>query len=337
MVIPFAINGLGRIGRALARIAAHHPQLRLVAVNDRADAATLARLLAYDSVHGRFAGVSVKAASPAQIQLGDNRVQVFAEKPGRIPWGRTGARIVVEATGDATRRALAARHLGDGVAKVVVSAPLADADAMLCLGVNVETYAPSTHHVISNSSCTTNCLALLLHVLHGRCGVAQALMNEVHSYTVKQRLVDGVHAEPRRGRAAAVNIVPTTTGAPAAVERLLPALAGRVAGHATRVPTPNVALLDLVAVLDTPTDAPTLNETFRRAAQGEALDPYLAVSEEPLVSTDYIGDSHSAVVDLALTQVTGGTLARVMAWYDNEWGYAQRLADLLVHIGGSLK
>ncbi|MCP4655291.1 MAG: type I glyceraldehyde-3-phosphate dehydrogenase [bacterium] len=334
MRIPFAINGLGRVGRALVRIARRRPELRLVAVNDRADAGTLARLVAHDSVHGRFPG-EIEADGGALL-IGEDRVEVFRESEVEaIPWDRTPAQIVVEATGAATRRELAARHLRGEVCKVVISALAADTDFMLCLGINSGAYDPDVHHVVSNASCTTNCLALLLDVLHRRFGVRHALMNEVHSYTANQRLVDGIHPDPRRARAAAMNIVPTTTAAPAAAERLLPELQGRIAGQAVRVPTPNVALLDLAATLERPADAAAVNDAFYEMADTK-MKGLLAVSDEPLVSTDYIGDPHSAIVDLLLTESIDGELARVVAWYDNEWGYTNRLADLLTLIGGSL-
>lgn len=332
--IPFAINGLGRVGRALVRIARQRPDLKLVAVNDRADAEALARLLAHDSIHGRFPG-EVGTDGEALL-IGEDRVEVFCESEVEaIPWDGTPAQIVVEATGAARRRELASGHLRGEVCKVVISAVAADADIMLCLGINSGAYDPETHHVVSNASCTTNCLALLLDVLHDRFVVRHALMNEVHSYTANQRLVDGIHPDPRRARAAAMNIVPTTTAAPRAVEHLLPELAGRIGGQAVRVPTPNVAVLDLVVTLDRPADAEAINDAFCEMAD-TTMKGLLAVSDEPLVSADYIGDPHSAIVDLLLTESIAGELSRVVAWYDNEWGYASRLADLLTLIGGSL-
>lgn len=340
MTTPFAIHGLGRIGRALLRVARDRRELELVAVGDRADAAGLARLIARDSVHGRYPG-EIRADGADALLLDGRRVPVFrATGDGGIPaWETTGARIVVEATGTATSRAAAARHLGgagqDGPEAVIVSALAPDSDLTVCLGAAPIDFDPAKHRVVSNASCTTNCLALLLRVLEDAFGVRHALMNEVHSYTGNQNLVDGVHADPRRGRAAALNIVPTYSAAPAAVERLLPRLAGRLDGQAVRVPTPDVALLDLVATLERPADAPAIHDAFRRAADGE-LRGLLTVCDEALVSSDHVGDPHSAIVDTGLTQSLGGELVRVAAWYDNEWGYAHRLADLLTLLGEHL-
>jgi len=334
MSTRFGINGLGRIGRSLFRIAAQRPDLELLAVNDIATTTRLAPLLRRDSVHGRFDG-QIEVLSEAEIRLGGRRLAVHhCEDPAEIPWP-PGLEVVVEATGTATRRARAARHLRSPEPnKVLVSAVSEDADLMICLGVNETDYDPLRHHVISNASCTTNCLALLLKVLHESFGVERAMMNEVHSYTANQSLVDAMHEDPRRGRAAAINIIPTYSAAPAACERLLPELRGRLVGQAIRVPTPDVALLDLVAELSRPAETPALHAAFREAATG-SLKGLLAVSDEMLVSSDHIGDPHSAVVDTTLTQQNGGRLVRVMAWYDNEWGYAHRLADLLSYLGGN--
>nr|XP_061797903.1 glyceraldehyde-3-phosphate dehydrogenase-like [Nerophis lumbriciformis] len=334
MSLPFAINGLGRIGRALVRIAEHRPELELVAVNDLLEPSALARLLRRDSVHGAFSGEVV--AADGALEINGRRVTAHCvAQPARIDWSASGARVVVEASGRATADRLAAEHLGGSVDKVVVSAIAEQADVTLCLGINQAEYVPRVHHVVSNASCTTNCLALLLQVLDQSFGVASALISEVHSYTADQRLVDGGHPDPRRGRAAAINIVPTRTAAPAAVERLLPRLAGRLAGHAVRVPTPNVALLDVVARLERPPRTSDIAEAFRTAAEND-LQGFLAVSDEELVSSDLVGESHSAVVDLPLLSRAGGDLYRVMAWYDNEWGYAARLADLLTIMGRKL-
>ncbi|MEM8930533.1 MAG: type I glyceraldehyde-3-phosphate dehydrogenase [Acidobacteriota bacterium] len=340
MPIPFAINGLGRIGRALARIAHRRPELDLVAVNDIASAADLARLLARDSVHGRF-DASVESSIDGEQEaliVDGRRLPVFhAVDPQDIPWPADVA-VVVEATGTATERARAAEHRRqDGTPpRVVVSAIADDADVMLCPGLDDGRFDPEQHRIVSTASCTTHCLALLVDVLHRAFDLRHVMMSEVHGYTANQRLVDGPHADPRRGRAAAVNIVPTSTAAPRAVERILPELRGRVRGMAVRVPTPNVAFLDVVASLATPTSADAVRAAFRDAAEGR-LSGWLAVSDEPLVSSDHIGDPHSAIVDLPLVDVLadpdGDTLVRVQAWYDNEWGYAHRLADVLTAIG----
>lgn len=334
MTLPFAINGLGRIGRALVRIAERRPELELVAVNDLLDTASMARLLRRDSVHGPFAG-EIEALDGA-LRINGRRVAAHQETQlAAVPWAASGARVVVEASGRATRDRRAAEHLGGSVAKVVVSAIADPADITLCLGINSADYDPKLHDVVSNASCTTNCLALLLRVLDESFGIASALVSEVHSYTADQQLVDGGHPDPRRGRAAAINIVPTRTAAPAAVERLLPRLAGRLAGHAVRVPTPNVALLDVVARLERPPELSEIGAAFRHASEHD-LRGLLAVSDEELVSSDLIGESCSAVVDLPLMSRAGADLFRVMAWYDNEWGYATRLADLLTIVGEDL-
>ena len=338
MPIPFAINGLGRIGRVLARLSHTHPELELVAVNDLAPAQSLARLLARDSIHGPFPGRA--EGGEGYLVLDGRKVKAFQyDDPADTPWQQTGARVVVDCTGTATRRERAAGHLRpDGPSKVVISAISDDADLMICRGLDGEAYDPERHHVISNASCTTNCLVLLLDVLHREFGIEHALMNEVHSYTGNQNLVDGDHVDPRRGRAAAINIVPTHTAAPAAAQRLMPELRGRVEGLAVRVPTPNVAFMDLVARLRKPADEAAVREAFRDAAAGR-LAGLLAVGDEPLVSSDYIGDPHSAIVDLELIQSVSPDgavqqpLVRVPAWYDNEWGYAQRLSELVALIG----
>lgn len=334
MPIPFAINGLGRIGRALLRVTARNPLLELVALNDLAPPETLARLIRHDSVHGPFVE-NVEARGDC-LWIDGRRVRVFNEdKTSQVPWPKTSTKLVVEASGQATTRALAAGHLRGNVKKVVISALSLDSDLSLCLGINTDSYDPKHHDIISNTSCTTNCLALLVKVLDQNFGLERALMNEVHSYTSNQQLVDGIHNDPRRGRAATMNIIPTTTGAPAAVESLMPHLAGRLQGQAVRVPTPNVALLDLTVNLTRSADPAQINAAFCDAAKGN-LAGLLAVSNEPLVSTDHVGAAPSAVVDLLLTQSAGDNLHRVMAWYDNEWGYANRLAELLTLIGERL-
>lgn len=339
--IPFAIHGFGRIGRALARAAQGSSEgaspVRLVAVNDLAPVEQLARLLARDSVHGRFpADVAVEDQA---LRIGDRLVQVFSEPdPAAIPWQGTPARVVVDCSGGAVSGG-GGRHLrADGPRKVLVSALASEVDLTLCRGVNDAAFDTGSHHVVSAASCTTNCLALVLQVLHRAFGVRQALMNEVHSYTGNQNLVDGAHEDPRRARAAALNIVPTSTAAPAAVEAILPELAGRLVGQAVRVPTPDVALLDLVATLERPADLDAVRAAYVEAASGP-LQGLLATSDEPLVSTDHVGDRHSAVVDLPLVQhlpspdADGQPLVRVVAWYDNETGYSHRLAELVGLLG----
>jgi glyceraldehyde 3-phosphate dehydrogenase len=266
------------------------------------------------------------------LAIGDRRVPVFQESdPARVDWSRAGVEVVVEATGRFLRRERAAAHLGGSVRRVILSAnadPLDPADVTLCLGLNEGELDPERHAVVSNGSCTTNCLALVAKVLHASFRVRRALMSAVHSYTENQRLLDLPHPDPRRSRAAALNIIPTSTTAPEALGLVLPELAGQIDGFAVRVPTPAVAMLDLVAELEAEVTAEEIRRAFREAAAGE-LDGVLGVCEEELVSSDFVNDPRSAVVDLPLVQVTGGHLARIVAWYDNEWGYTHRLADLL--------
>jgi glyceraldehyde 3-phosphate dehydrogenase len=330
MALRFGINGLGRVGRALLRIAREREGIELAAVNDVVPAHVLARLVARDTVHGPFAGEAW--ADEGALVLDGRTIPAFQQPdPARVDWSAAGVEVVVEATGRFLGRQEAAAHLGGTVRRVVISAnpdPADPADLTLCLGVNEGAFDPDRHAVVSNASCTTNALGLVVKVLHERFGVRRALMSTVHSYTENQRLLDLPHPDPRRSRAAALNIVPTATTAAGWLGRLMPELAGRVDGFAVRVPTPAVAMLDLVAELARETSAEEVRRAFRAAAQGE-LAGLLGVSEEELVSADFVGDPRSAVIDLPLVQVVGGGLARVVAWYDNEWGYAHRLADLL--------
>jgi glyceraldehyde 3-phosphate dehydrogenase len=329
MSLRFAINGFGRVGRALLRAAWQRPEIELTAVNDVVPAAQLARLLARDTVHGPFPG-RVEAMDGA-LRIDGRRIPVLQEPdPARIDWPQD-TTTVVEATGRFLRRAQVAPHLRGGVRTVILSAnsdPADPADFTVCLGINEEAWEPERHAVTSNASCTTNCLALMAKVLHDRFGVRRALMSTVHSYTESQRLLDLPHADPRRSRAAALNIVPTSTTAAEAAGDLLPGLAGRLGGLAVRVPTPAVALLDLVAETEREAPAEAIRAAYREAAAGP-LAGLLGVSDEELVSSDFINDPRSAVIDLPLVASLDGRLVRVMAWYDNEWGYAHRLADLL--------
>lgn len=330
MPLRFGINGFGRIGRALLRAARAHPEIEVAAVNDVVPAAQLARLLARDTVHGPFPG-PVEAEDGA-LRVDGRRIPVLQEPdPARIDWSRHGVTAVVEATGRFLRRERMAAHLRGGVKTVILSAnsdPADPADFTFCLRINEKEWEPARQPVVSNASCTTYCLALVAKVLHDRFGVRRALMSTVHSYTENQRLLDLPHPDPRRSRAAALNIIPTSTTAADSVGLLLPGLAGRIAGQAVRVPTPAVALLDLVVDLERESGEDEIRDAFRAAAAGP-LAGLLGVSDEELVSSDFIGDPRSAVVDLPLVQVVDGRLARVVAWYDNEWGYAHRLADLL--------
>ena len=330
MSLRFGINGFGRVGRALLRAAHGREELQLAAVNDVVPARVLARLLARDTVHGPFEGRV--EADDGGLWIDGRRVPVFAEAdPARVDWTGAGVAVVVEATGRFLGRQRAAAHLGGTVRQVVISAnadPADPADVSVCLGLNEEAFDPDRHAVVSNASCTTNALALVAKVLHDRFRVRRALMSAVHSYTENQRLLDLPHSDPRRSRAAGLNIVPTSTTAPEALGLLIPELAGRVEGLAVRVPTPMVAMLDLVAELEREATAEMVRQAFRDASAG-AMSGVLGVSEEELVSSDFINDPRSAVVDLPLVQIVDGGLARVIAWYDNEWGYAHRLADLL--------
>jgi glyceraldehyde 3-phosphate dehydrogenase len=334
MPIRFAINGLGRVGRALLRIAHDRDDLELAAVNDVVPAPLLARLVARDTVHGPFSR-QVEAVEGG-IAVAGRKIPVFQQlDPVAVDWSREGVDVVVEATGRFLRRTAAAGHLGGTVRWVVLSAnsdPADPTDATIGLGINESALDPARQAVISNSSCTTNCLALVAKVLHDRFGVRRALMSTVHSYTENQRLLDLPHPDPRRARAAALNIIPTGTTATRTLGLLLPALAGRIEGFAVRVPTPAVAMMDLVADLETATTPDEIRQAFRDAAAGP-MAGWLGVTDEELVSSDFVGDPRSAVIDLPLVQVADGGLARIVAWYDNEWGYAHRLADLLSRLG----
>jgi len=329
MALRFGINGLGRIGRALVRIAHERRELglELAAVNDLAEPAQVARLLAHDTIHGRFPG-AVEAGADA-LRIGGRAIRFGrATEPAAIDWGAAGVEMVVEATGRFRQRAAAAAHLGGGVRRVVVSATLADADATFCLGVNEERFDPDRHRVVSNASCTTNCLAAVLAVVHPAFGVERALMNTVHCVTNSQNLVDMAHRDPRRARSAVANIIPTTSDAFPSIEWVMPELAGRVHGLAMRVPIAAGSLIDVAIDLARPARPAALAAAFRAAERG-ALAGILGTTDDELVSADFIGDPRSAVVDLPLLQEVGDKLYRVVAWYDNEWGYSNRLAELL--------
>jgi glyceraldehyde 3-phosphate dehydrogenase len=335
MPIRFGINGFGRIGRALLRAARGRGEIELAAVNDVGPAHVLARLLARDTVHGPFPG-EVRAREGG-LEIDGRFVPVFQRSdPAQIDWAGPGVSVVVEATGRFTGRSRAAAHLRGTVRRVVISAnadPQDPADVTLALGINEDAFDPGRHAVLSNASCTTNALALVAKVLHDRFGLRRALMSTVHSYTENQRLLDLPHPDPRRSRAAAVNIVPTSTTAAEALGLLIPQLTGRVTGFAVRVPTPVVAMLDLVADLEREARPEEVRQAYRDASG--ALAGWLGATEEELVSSDFVNDPRSAVVDLPLVQATG-SLARVVAWYDNEWGYAHRLADLLERLARTL-
>jgi len=329
-----AINGFGRIGRMFLRAALDNPELQIVAVNDITSAKTLAHLLKYDSVHGPLK-YPVKTEGN-QIMAGGQAFEVLAERdPAKLPWAKLGVTVVVESTGLFTARDKAALHLGAGAKKVVISAPADGADVTLCLGVNQAAYNPQQHQVISNASCTTNCLAPVAKVLHDSFGIVHGLMTTVHAYTSDQMLQDGPHRDLRRARAAALSMIPTSTGAAKAIGLVLPALKGKLDGIAVRVPTSNVSLVDLTAVVERDADEKSVNAAMQKAAAGE-LKGILQYCEEPLVSSDFNGNPHSSIFDAPLTKVIDRRLVKIFAWYDNEWGYSNRLADITAYVARGL-
>jgi glyceraldehyde 3-phosphate dehydrogenase len=333
MATRVGINGFGRIGRCALRAAAGRSDLEFVAINDLVAKDTLAHLLKYDSVHGVLDGVE---ATPNGLRVGGREIQVLAERdPAALPWGDLGVDIVIESTGLFTKRADAAKHLEAGAKKVIISAPAADPDVTLALGVNDEVYDPKSHHVISNASCTTNCLAPVAKVLLREFGLKRGWMTTTHAYTADQRLQDTGHSDLRRARAAAVSMIPTSTGAARAVGLVLPELAGRLDGIAIRVPTPDVSVVDLVAEVERETTSEQINQAFRKAAEGP-MKGILDVCDEPLVSIDFKGNSFSSIVDGPNTKVLEGTLVKVLSWYDNEWGYANRVVDLAALLASRL-
>jgi len=328
------INGFGRIGRMFFRAALGKPELEIVAVNDITNAATLAHLLKHDSIHGTLKH-EIKTEGTS-IVVDGRPIQVLAERdPAKLPWARLGVQAVVESTGLFTARDKAALHLAAGAKKVVISAPADGADVTLCLGVNEEAYDRAKHDVISNASCTTNCLAPVAKVLHENFGVIHGLMTTVHSYTSDQMLQDGPHNDLRRARAAALSMVPTSTGAARAIGLVLPALKGKLDGIAVRVPTPNVSVVDLTATIEKDADDKAVNAAMKKAAEGP-LKGILAYSDAPLVSVDFNGNPASSIFDAPLTKVLGGKLVKIFSWYDNEWGYSNRLADVTAFVAARL-
>jgi glyceraldehyde 3-phosphate dehydrogenase len=335
MALKVAINGFGRIGRNVLRaIRKTGADIDLVAVNDLTDAGTLAHLLKYDSVHGRFDGtVEVEEGG---LRVDGDAMTVFSERdPSKLPWGDLGVDIVLEATGLFTQRDKAAAHIEAGAKKVVISAPAKQEDITIVVGVNHEQYDPANHHVISNASCTTNCLVPVVKVIRDSFGFERGFMTTVHSYTNDQRILDLPHKDLRRSRAAAMSIIPTTTGAARATALVIPEVKGKIDGMALRVPTADVSLVDLTCVVERGTSAEDVNAAFHAAAAGP-LAGVLAVSDEPLVSVDYIGDPYSSTVDAMSTNVLDGTLVHVSSWYDNEMGYSHRCVDLMTYIGERL-
>ncbi len=328
MAVKVAINGFGRIGRNVFRASLGNPGIDIVGINDITDNHTLAHLLKRDSVLGTLdAEVSF---DDKNIIVDGRKIRVYSERdPAKIPWGEVDAQIVIESTGLFTKREAASKHLRDGVKKVIISAPAKGEDITLVLGVNDDKYDPAAHDVISNASCTTNCLGPVAKVLHDEFGVKKATMTTIHSYTNDQRTLDFAHSDLRRARAAAVNMIPTNTGAAAAIGLVMPDLKGKCDGFAIRVPTPNVSVVDLVVELDKPATVEEINAALKKAAEG-SLKGILGYTEEPLVSTDFMGDPRSSIVDATMTKVIGGDMVKVLSWYDNEWGYSCRVVDLAI-------
>jgi len=330
-MVKVGVNGFGRIGRNVLRASLEKKyDIEFVAVNDLTVASTLAYLLKYDSVH-RTIPNDVKHSENA-ITIDGRELRVFSNPdPGAIPWGDLGVEIVIESSGRFTTKDKASKHLRDGVETVIISAPSKDADATFCMGVNEETYDASKHKVISNASCTTNCLAPVAKVLHKRFGIKMGIMNTIHSYTNDQVILDLPHKDLRRGRAAALSMIPTSTGAAQAVGLVLPELKGKFDGISVRVPTPNVSLVDLTFQSEKPTNVEEINQALREAADGE-LKGILAYSDEQLVSIDFNGNANSSIVDTSYTRSVDPHMHKVLSWYDNEWGYSNRILDLIAHV-----
>jgi glyceraldehyde 3-phosphate dehydrogenase len=330
-MVKVGVNGFGRIGRNVVRAALEKKyDIEFVAVNDLTDAATLAYLLKHDSVH-RTIPNEVKHTDTS-ILIDGKEMRVFSNPdPAEIPWDSLGVEIVVESSGRFTDKAKASRHLKKSVETVIISAPSKDADATFCMGVNDQTYDPASHKIISNASCTTNCLAPVAKVLHARFGITLGIMTTVHSYTNDQEILDLPHKDLRRGRAAALSMIPTTTGAAKAVGLVLPELKGKFDGISVRVPTPNVSLVDLTFQTEKPASVEAINDAIREASQGE-LAGILTYSDEELVSIDFNHDAHSSIVDTTFTRSIGSNMHKILAWYDNEWGYSNRILDLIAHV-----
>ncbi len=332
MAIKVGINGFGRIGRNILRTALGDKDFDFVAVNDITDTKTLAHLLKYDSILGNLdADIS---ATEGGISVTGDEFKVFSERdPSKIDWESVGAEVVVESTGLFTKREDAARHLRGPVKKVIISAPAKGEDITIVLGVNEGEYDPANHHVISNASCTTNCLAPFTKVIHESFGIVNGQMTTIHSYTNDQKILDLPHKDLRRARAAALSMIPTTTGAAKAIGLVMPALKGKIDGYAMRVPTPNVSVVDFTATVSRSVTDVEVNDALRAAAAGP-LKGILAVEDAPLVSIDFRGNSNSSIVDSAFTKVVDGNLVKVLSWYDNEWGYSCRVRDLIKYVAG---
>ena len=330
MAVKVGINGFGRIGRNVVRAALHRNDIEFVAVNDLTDTKTLAHLLKYDSVLGTLP-VEIQAEGDA-ILVGGKRIKVFATKdPAQLDWNSVGAQIVIESTGKFTDAKDACKHLRGSVKKVIISAPAKNEDVTLVLGVNDAAYDPAKHNIISNASCTTNCLAPVVKVLQDTVGIQKGSMTTIHSYTNDQNVLDFPHKDLRRARAAALNMIPTTTGAAKAIGLVMPELKGKLDGYSMRVPTPDVSVVDLVVLISRPTTAEEVNAAFKAAADGP-MKGILAYTEDPVVSTDMLHNPNSSIVDGQMTKVLDGNLLKVISWYDNEWGYSCRVVDLIAFL-----
>ncbi len=331
MPIKVGINGFGRIGRNVVRAGLNNPEVEFVAANDLTDTKTLAHLLKYDSILGQL-DVDVKADGDS-IHVGDKKIKIFAIRdPGEIDWPSLGAQLVVESTGHFTDAKNAAKHLRGSVKKVIISAPASNEDVTVVLGVNEGMYDPAKHHIVSNASCTTNCLAPVVKVLNEKWRIEKGSMTTIHSYTNDQTVLDFPHKDLRRARAAALNMIPTSTGAAKAISLVIPELKGKLDGYAMRVPTPDVSVVDVVVLLKKNATAAEINAELKAAAEGP-MKGILAYTEDPVVSTDMLRNPNSSIVDGQLTKVVGDNLAKVVSWYDNEWGYSSRVVDLIVYMG----
>jgi len=330
MAVKVGINGFGRIGRNVVRAGLHRSDVEFVVVNDITDTKTLAHLLKYDSVLGPLS--ETVTADADSVTIGGKKIKVFATKdPAQIDWSSLGAEVVVESTGFFTDAKDAVKHLHGSVKKVIISAPAKNEDVTIVLGVNEGSYDPARHNIISNASCTTNCLAPVVKVLHDTFGILKGSMTTIHSYTNDQKVLDYPHKDLRRARAAALNMIPTTTGAAKAIGLVMPALKGKLDGYSMRVPTPDVSVVDLVAVLAKPTTAEAVNAALKAAAEGP-MKGILAYTEDPVVSTDMLHNPNSSIVDAGMTKVLDGDLLKVISWYDNEWGYSCRVIDLIAFL-----
>jgi glyceraldehyde 3-phosphate dehydrogenase len=332
MAIKVGINGFGRIGRNVLRTSLNDPNLEFVAVNDLTDPKTLAHLLKYDSILGNLPNKI--SATADGIQIDNKIIKVFKERdPGSLPWDSVGAQVVIESTGHFTDANDAKKHMRGSVKKVIISAPAKNEDITLVLGVNQEKYDGAKHHIISNASCTTNCLAPIAKVINDEFKIVSGTMTTIHSYTNDQVILDFPHKDLRRARAAAINMIPTSTGAAKALKLVIPDLAGKLDGFAMRVPTPNVSVVDLVAWVEKKTTKEEVNSALKKASESGPLKGYLGYEEEELVSSDFKGDSRSSIVDAPMTLVVGSNCVKVISWYDNEWGYSCRVRDLIHYIG----